>query len=316
MVSDAIRGEDGRFKTSAFSPDWNAGKFAANFDDTMTDSYADYNATLPIPVSLEQAVFQSTQNFSIIQFTLVNPTPERVEQMAFGLFLDFDLERTTDRIGFDTLMGLMYQYNDAMGVYVGLAGVSANEFGFRAILNTGEEKQGYSTADKYDFVNQAGIAIADTGAGDWQMVISRTATQIDGFGNRKMAVVVAAASSLPELRTAILAGMDEYNLFLDTDDVIPAVPTMVELQQNYPNPFNPETTIKFTLGSAQQASLAVYNVTGQRVRTLFDGAVQAGEHSVIWDGCDDSGRSVASGIYFYQLTTDRETHSRKMVFLK
>ena len=94
------------------------------------------------------------------------------------------------------------------------------------------------------------------------------------------------------------------------------VPDEYALFQNAPNPFNPETTIRFSLGTAGRAEMIVFNVVGQRVRTLIDGDLDAGTHNVRWDGTDDNGRSVASGLYFYRLTSDNFTETKKMALLK
>ena len=80
-----------------------------------------------------------------------------------------------------------------------------------------------------------------------------------------------------------------------------SVPQSFELDQNYPNPFNPGTRIRFSLPSGGEASLTVYNAFGQRVRTLADGRHRPGRYVVEWDGADESGRAVASGIYHYRL---------------
>ncbi len=85
---------------------------------------------------------------------------------------------------------------------------------------------------------------------------------------------------------------------------------------NFPNPFNPSTTISFTLPNAGHAALDVYDLLGRHVITLFDESVSAGEHLVLWDGKDRYGASVASGIYFYRLTTDDRSISKKMLLLK
>jgi hypothetical protein len=74
------------------------------------------------------------------------------------------------------------------------------------------------------------------------------------------------------------------------------------LGQNFPNPFNPQTRIQFTLPADGQTSLSIYNVTGQRVRSLADGFHRAGLYLVTWDGTDEAGRAVASGTYHYRLT--------------
>jgi hypothetical protein len=85
---------------------------------------------------------------------------------------------------------------------------------------------------------------------------------------------------------------------------------------NYPNPFNPETTIAFSVPTSGPATLKIYNLKGQVVRTLVNDVREAGNHSVVWNGTDDNGSSVASGLYFYSLTNDGKTVTRKMLLAK
>jgi Peptidase C10 family/Spi protease inhibitor/Secretion system C-terminal sorting domain len=100
----------------------------------------------------------------------------------------------------------------------------------------------------------------------------------------------------------------------ETSDNVPQNISM--LKQNYPNPFNPETTISFSLPNAGFASLKVYNIKGEKVATLADGNLPAGDHNYIWQGNDDNVAPVATGIYFYQLITSQQTETRKMILLK
>jgi hypothetical protein len=88
------------------------------------------------------------------------------------------------------------------------------------------------------------------------------------------------------------------------------------LTQNYPNPFNPQTTIAFTLKDRGAMTLKVYNVNGQLVRTLIDGVRAAGPDTKVWDGHNDAGQSVSSGVYFYKLVTNNFSQTKKMVLLK
>ncbi len=88
------------------------------------------------------------------------------------------------------------------------------------------------------------------------------------------------------------------------------------LLQNEPNPFNPVTTISFMMPSAQHARLAVYDASGKLVRTLVDGVTGYGTHRVEWDGTDNLGNSVGSGVYFYRLEAGKFQQARKMVLLK
>ncbi|MGH7456984.1 MAG: FlgD immunoglobulin-like domain containing protein, partial [bacterium] len=96
----------------------------------------------------------------------------------------------------------------------------------------------------------------------------------------------------------------------------PTLPKVPALAQNYPNPFNPETTIRFHLLERQQVRLVIYDLAGQRVRTLVDGELAAGEHIISWDGRDQQGRSAASGVYFYELQVGNKVERRKMTLIR
>ncbi|MCH7879908.1 MAG: T9SS type A sorting domain-containing protein [candidate division Zixibacteria bacterium] len=93
------------------------------------------------------------------------------------------------------------------------------------------------------------------------------------------------------------------------------LPKSFDLGQNYPNPFNPVTKIELALPQATQWTLTVYNMLGQRVRR-FDGEAEAGVLSVIWDGRNDKGRAVASGVYLYQVKAGAFAQTKKMMLLK
>ena len=99
-----------------------------------------------------------------------------------------------------------------------------------------------------------------------------------------------------------------------------SLPTNFVLYQNYPNPFNPVTRIQYTVGSKQTQpvpiTLKIYNVLGQLVRTLVDEEKFAGEYQIIWDGKDEEGAELSSGIYFYQLKVEAQKVTRKMILLK
>lgn len=94
------------------------------------------------------------------------------------------------------------------------------------------------------------------------------------------------------------------------------IPNRFELRQNYPNPFNPSTTIAFSLNSANKVNLTVYNIVGQKIITLVDGTLEAGEHKVDWDGKNEFDQPVASGIYLYRLETSHNSSTKKMMLLK
>jgi hypothetical protein len=101
----------------------------------------------------------------------------------------------------------------------------------------------------------------------------------------------------------------------------PRLHLKTQLLANYPNPFNPTTSIHFSLSFVDgrdegNVVMAVYNIRGQHVRTLIDGVYHTGNHSVVWDGKDDMGRYVSSGIYFYRMTTESYSSTQKMILMK
>lgn len=95
-----------------------------------------------------------------------------------------------------------------------------------------------------------------------------------------------------------------------------ALPVSYSLGQNYPNPFNPNTTISFAIPSSESVELKIYNIRGQVVRTLIDEQMGAGRHTVRWDGRDDRGDAVSSGVYLYRISAGDFSESRKMTLLK
>jgi hypothetical protein len=108
-----------------------------------------------------------------------------------------------------------------------------------------------------------------------------------------------------------------YRLVYDANqEHITGIPKTYELSQNYPNPFNPETMIKYDLPEPGYVNITVYNILGQKVKTLIDEYQEAGHKSVNWDGKDDGGKEVASGIYFYKIKATGFEKTKKMVLLK
>ncbi|MCL2063579.1 MAG: T9SS type A sorting domain-containing protein, partial [Candidatus Cloacimonetes bacterium] len=95
------------------------------------------------------------------------------------------------------------------------------------------------------------------------------------------------------------------------------LPEIYELSlQNFPNPFNPDTTILFTIPNDSITNLEIFNIRGQKVRTLVNEFLPKGHHEVIWNGENEYGLPVASGVYFYRLQADEQSLTRRMVLLK
>jgi hypothetical protein len=102
-----------------------------------------------------------------------------------------------------------------------------------------------------------------------------------------------------------------------SDEVSVALPPKpLTLRQNYPNPFNPSTNISFYLPSRSQVKLEIFDVRGARVRTLVDGVRDRGTHAALWNGTNDAGAPVASGVYYYRIEAGKETITKKLVVMR
>ena len=97
-----------------------------------------------------------------------------------------------------------------------------------------------------------------------------------------------------------------------SEDIVP----FTTLSDNYPNPFNPTTTIKYSLSALDEVSITVYNIKGQKVKTLVDDKLEAGCHNITWNGDNDCGKKVSSGVYFYKMKTSSFSKTKKMLLLK
>jgi len=118
----------------------------------------------------------------------------------------------------------------------------------------------------------------------------------------------------------VLSGQQESSIIKfgdigESQNDLPVIDS-VQLHNNYPNPFNPETTLFFSLSTEQEIELTVYNLKGQKVKQLAKGQFPSGKNSVVWNGTDDNGKQVGSGLYLSKLTTSEKTVSKKMLLLK
>lgn len=115
------------------------------------------------------------------------------------------------------------------------------------------------------------------------------------------------------VRAANTLGFDEKTFDIE---VVPAVPVRLSLEQNYPNPFNPETLIRFGIWAKSEVTLKIYNILGQEVRTVIKKEFSPGYHQVAWDGRDNFGKTLSSGIYLYRVKAGPYSKTKKMILLK
>ena len=124
-------------------------------------------------------------------------------------------------------------------------------------------------------------------------------------GDHEYGVAAVYNDGMSDIESDFLAPEDNNEL-----------PVVTELTGNYPNPFNPETTIKMALNADGLVRMDIYNVRGQKVRTLVNEYMEAGNHDIIWTGDDDNGHKVGSGVYFYNMKFGKYTSTKKMILMK
>lgn len=117
------------------------------------------------------------------------------------------------------------------------------------------------------------------------------------------------------LAGAIINGIN-YGTVTRVDGSSPSDPNTYLICQNHPNPFNSSTTIEFNIPNERHVAVSVYNILGEQIRHLFEGHLPIGLHQLVWDGKDDFGVAVGTGVYLYQLKTDGFVGTRKMMLLR
>ncbi len=151
----------------------------------------------------------------------------------------------------------------------------------------------------------------------WEQVVVNLADHYAEPGIVQMRFIASdtGSGSLVEALVDDFLLMGTFDLTgLDDDGM--SVAFVTDLKQNSPNPFNPKTEIRFSLEQAGHASLKVYDASGRLVKNLADGQMDAGEQIVTWNGMDEGGHRVASGVYFYRLVSGEQVISKRMVLLK
>ena len=113
----------------------------------------------------------------------------------------------------------------------------------------------------------------------------------------------------------IVAGQSDYVERM-TEEILANIPSVFSLSQNYPNPFNPITKMNYNLPMRSKVNISIYNVLGQEIKTLVNEVQEYGYHSILWNGKDNFGRDMASGVYFTRMVSKGFTQTKKMLLVK
>ncbi len=175
----------------------------------------------------------------------------------------------------------------------------------RIVVNTTNPSQIFvATAD-------SGLFITANSGDDWQ--------RLEGIPKDANIAALAFDENSGRLFFSVLYEPYVYivdSLFTAGEDKNSSVPIDFQLFQNYPNPFNSETWVRYNLHDKEKAAIAIYNLSGRKVRTLIKDEQLPGIHRVKWDGRDDRGRKVSSGVYVYQMRAGGKSIARKLLLVR
>jgi len=222
-------------------------------------------------------------------------------------------------------LNLVYQYDLTGNIFTGIASLTDSARVFQPIDNSLWLYNGFTKEEKWKFLSGEYNLSFDTSAKDWSQIVSAGPSDIPPDDSVKVAFVIAGGRSLQELKDNVSKSKIKYSQCVTgvEENHSPHRAIDFSLDQNYPNPFNPTTTIPFTVHGKRKAengpvhtTLDIYNILGQRVRTLLDEKMKPGKYEIVWDATDEKGNQVSSGIYFYRIEAGRFSEVKKMVVLK
>ena len=318
QLSSSIRDAQGLFQLSDYEPtvSLSASEIDGEGGQHVTAGYADTRSEIPIPIELTQETISYADDggFMIFKFQMRNMTPTWLTGLHFGFLTDFDMDAGGDRIVYDNGAALMYQ-SGGTGPLVGL--VALKNLDTYTAIDNGATKRGFSRADKFDLIASTTTEFDSSLTGDLMMFLNSGSFAVQAWDSNEVVFAIVVGTDLPDLYDNAQRARERFDLATAVDeDQLSSLPSSVTLHQNYPNPFNPTTTISFSLSTASDVSLVVYNALGQQVKQLVVGRLPAGSHEVTWDATNARGIRVASGVYFYRLSNSETSHSRKMLLLK
>ncbi|MCX6827542.1 MAG: S8 family peptidase [candidate division Zixibacteria bacterium] len=317
QISSCVRDSLGRADQSDFNPILD---LTADYSDPdggfgSHSRFVDAQSIIPIPITISQSVWSYSQtgedDYIIIKYFLINNSLENLTDLYFGFLSDFDLSSTGDRVGL-LPDNLLYQTGDSK--WIGI--LPLTETNGIITLKNDSMKTALNNQQKIDYINQMGNRVDDSSKADLMTLHSFGPFNLESYDSAAVALALVAASDSVSLEMAATRSAARYwgLTHVTTDSAL--MPIGYKLFQNYPNPFNPSTQITFEIPRITTATLAIYDILGRKVATLFEGQIQPGRHTVIWHGENNYTQPVPSGVYFYRLKTDTAVFSKKMLLLK
>jgi hypothetical protein len=304
-------------------------------DQDIHTIYTDSAAVAPRGLFVQQESWAFSRDgnevmddFIILRYFVENRGTDTIDDAYIGVFLDVDIDSVTDNVGLvEASRNLVYLTDrDTSTIHVGLR-LLQDDLGEPAVANLSLihnwtyvwPNRYILDDDKYGFLS-AGAAeytVTDTtglGADDYSILASAGPFELEPGDQQLVVFAIVGGENLEHLRqNADVAQLVHAKGKSDAPEKTHSAPRATRLMWNTPNPFARSTVVRFELSQSAEVDLTVHDVSGRRIRLLATGPAVAGLHALSWDGRDDAGRSVGSGIYFLRLRAENERVTRRIV---
>ncbi|MDZ7268911.1 MAG: S8 family serine peptidase [candidate division KSB1 bacterium] len=310
-------------------------------DQESLGIFEDGAANNPMNIRITQESFAMKDaphdDFILLRYSIENQKDTPLNNFHFGVFFDWDIDGgtfATNKTDHDASRRLGYAFDSGSGpkTYVGMSLVSESPFNYEAIYNDPNAPgftgiglhDGFTDTEKWQSIS-GGIGLERAGPADVSFVVAAGPFDLAPHGVVTVGFALLAGENLADLQANADAAQALWRSLFATqvsEPRTPGLPTAFGLAQNFPNPFQvreargARTTIAFQLPVAETVTLELYDVLGQKVRTLVHERRAAGFHRVMWDGRSAAGGLVPNGIYFYRLTAGSFIQTRKLVLLR
>ncbi|NIR48399.1 T9SS type A sorting domain-containing protein, partial [candidate division KSB1 bacterium] len=299
----------------------------AKFDQIAECEYDEAGSNItgnPIGIEITQTSrSRNNETFVIIDLNVTNPTNSPIANLHVGQVADWDVGfAASNRGGYDTKRYLAYQFEQG-------GDENANFYGVRVLTEPTVTRASGARIQNVVITNPDSLyrfisnfdgpgpqPIADNA--DYRSFIGAGPFNLSPGESVRVGFAWVAGADLGDLQANADIAQEVWEELVTSVEQLPteSVPRQFTLEQNYPNPFNPSTKIRYTIAERGRVKLTIHNTLGQTVRKLVDERQGPGLYEAQWDGRDESGRLLSSGLYFFKLTSGNQSLTRKMILLQ
>lgn len=294
----------------------------AGADQAFASAFTDSGYAAPKNVHVDQTSYawagSPNDGFVILEYRIANHGLGNLNPYWAGVFCDFDIATSSANLGeSDAARHAIYMHAQAGGPYAGLVLLGDAPVANLTFVNNPTyvyPNSAVGDGNKLRFLRGLIAVPTAATADDWSLVCSAGPLNLAAGGEVTVAFAMVYGATLAEFQANADAARAAYNPQTPVTEDLPV--KMFRLDQNIPNPFNPQTVLSYEVATPGYVHLAIYDVAGKLVRTLVDDTRPAGTFEAVWNGQDDGGQRVSSGVYFAKYRAGDQEQIRKMTMVK